>query len=210
MPDTPSDQPTPDQDGRRGQRRRLRSGPTDRSHLYPDVAQAVPEDQALPGELRLLAYAPGRTHPVTDEEALGVARRKYRTDIASGKERVDPLPDALPPHDTQKASVHTRLAARVVSLMQARAELEGTNSANVLDEYALRYALGVPENPQEAGQRQREFLRWFTDGAQGTPPPDTSPTLISPEHEQALYEEAARRGISARQLLAEILGRALP
>lgn len=211
MPATPSDQPTPERDARRGQSRRVRNRLIDESHLYPEVSQAVPEDQALPGELRPLTHTPGRTHSVTDDEALGVAIRRYRTERAKGRSRSGTTePDALPPHDAPKVDVQKRLTSRVMTLVQARAELEGVNTTNVVDEYLLRYGLGVPEDPQQAGQRQHTFLKWFTDGAQGTPPADCSPGLISPQQEQDLYEEAGRRGISARQLLTEILERALP
>ncbi|MFG1928918.1 hypothetical protein [Cryptosporangium sp. NPDC048952] len=148
---------------------------------------------------------------MTDDEALGVAIRRYRTERAKGKSRPGTTePDALPPHDAPKVDVQKRLTSRVMALVNARAELEGINTTSVVDEHLLRYALGVPEDPQHADERQRVFLKWFTDGAHGTPPAGCSPGLISPQHEQALYEEAGRRGISARQLLTEILERALP
>lgn len=122
-----------------------------------------PRAEALPGELKPLRWMPGRG-PITDDEALGVLRRRRRVELAGNPKnagRRSGVPDALPePGGPKKASVF-RFPARAVARAHARAELEGIPLTTVLEELLRDYADGVPERPDAVQERlESKGIRW--------------------------------------------------
>lgn len=112
---------------------------------------------ALPGELKPLPWIAGRG-PITDEEALGVARRRCRVELAgqpktSGQRSV--VPDELPAQRAPKKAAVFRLPARAMAVAHARAELEGVPLTAVLEEMLVAYATGAPQPPEEVQARLR-------------------------------------------------------
>lgn len=114
-------------------------------------------EDALPGELKPLPWVPGRG-PITDEEALGVARRRCRVELAgqpktSGQR--SSVPDELPAQCAPKKAAVFRLPARAMAVAHARAELEGVPLTAVLEEMLVAYATGAPQPPEEVHARLR-------------------------------------------------------
>lgn len=98
----------------------------------------------LPGESGPLVYADREPGPVTDAEALGALRRREAIALASMYAESSPqaladagfpptldealqtmLSTAMPKWDSKAKPVSNRLAAPLLALMAARAELEG-------------------------------------------------------------------------------------
>jgi hypothetical protein len=118
--------------------------------------EGVDESSALPGELAPLEWTPGRG-PVTEEEALGVLRRRRLNELAQrpkreGSRRPE-VPDELPASDARKTPVVNRFPARYLALAHARAELEGTNLTAILEELLVAYANGTPSRPETVHRR---------------------------------------------------------
>jgi hypothetical protein len=214
MSDHPKDAPPPAGGrGAGGHPRRIRTSAQDRGHDHPAVVSAVPEDQALPGELRPLTYQEGRQEPVTAEEALGVMIRRHRTDQVNGRTRGE-TPTALPASDESKAGVLQRLPPLLMAFVRARAEIEGTNPTAVTEETLIRYALGVPQAPHVVKARQREILEWFIHefppkGPAESPDRVPVPGLVPAWLLAQLNAAAQRQGLDPADLLTEILARGL-
>jgi hypothetical protein len=99
----------------------------------------------LPGELTPLYWDGSRRGPVTDVEALGVARRLADRAAREGRTRsAMARPVELPPLDALRIMSAYRLPARAVMVARARAELEGLTLTAVIDECLIGYAASAP------------------------------------------------------------------
>lgn len=118
---------------------------------------------ALPGELKPLAWSEGRG-PITDEEALGVLRRRRRVELASASKdgsRRNPVPLELPPAGAPRKPTMFRLPPRLLARAHARAELEVVPLTTIIEELLLAYADGSPEPPRSVHERlAAKGIRW--------------------------------------------------
>ncbi|TQS42819.1 hypothetical protein [Cryptosporangium phraense] len=157
-----------------------------------------------------LAYEPGRTDPIAAAEALGSSIRRHREAQLAGRVGAAALePVELPSSDSRDVTVMMRISPLLLRFVLARAEIEGAKTGLLATEFFLRYALGVPEDPQEVVPRQQRLKEWFAAGMDGSAPPTAQASCPSPAQERRLHEEARRRGMSARDLLDDILDGAL-
>lgn len=102
----------------------------------------------LPGELAPLEYIDGRG-PITEQEALGVARRFARKEIANGRRNTKiTVPDALPNEGENKTSHIFRLPPRDVAFAKARAEMEGLSLTAIVEAAIHAYAHGAPTSAE--------------------------------------------------------------
>ncbi len=112
--------------------------------------------EALPGELKPLPWAQDRG-PITDEEALGVLRRRRRVDLAGAPKarggRRSPVPAELPSPEAAKKPTMFRLPPRLVARAHARAEMEQVPLTAVIEELLADYAAGVPDAPDVVRDR---------------------------------------------------------
>ncbi|MEU7823084.1 hypothetical protein [Catellatospora sp. NPDC049133] len=161
-------------DGRAGGRRIRVSSPD--PSLKPEMIVAAPQP-ALPGEEGPLVAGPGRAHAVTEEEALGVLRRRRRHDLAERYDGADreslaaaglpadlehEVPAELPKWNSRKRPFTLRLPERLRALADAHAELEGT-TFNALVELALFELIEqAPRTPEELRER---YLRMAMETA---------------------------------------------
>ncbi len=137
----------------RSQRRRMLST---KVAAVPAPSPDVDEAEALPGELEPLEWTAKRG-PVTEEEALGVLRRRRRNELAQapkreGAKRAE-VPSELPPESARKVPVVNRFPPRYLAIAHARAELEGTNLTAILEEMLVKYATGAPTRPETVSRR---------------------------------------------------------
>lgn len=136
----------------RPQRRRMVTSKTSMSRR-PD---GVDEAEALPGELQPLEWTPSRG-PITEEEALGVLRRRRRNELSQAPKREGAkrpeVPTELPAVGDRKVPVVNRFPARYLAIAHARAEVEGTNLTAILEEMLVKYATGKPTRPQTVSRR---------------------------------------------------------
>jgi hypothetical protein len=120
------------------------------------VPEGIDPDSALPGEAAPLTWTTGRG-PVTEEEALGVVRRRRRLELGQQPKRLGaghrPVPDELPAENAKKVGVMFRLPPYYVALANARAELEDTNLTAILEEALIKYAQGRPSSPPAVRRR---------------------------------------------------------
>lgn len=107
-----------------------------------------PRAQALPGELKPLDWRVDRG-PISDDEALGVLRRRRRVELAgqASRGRRAAVPDRLPDQAGPKKPTVFRLPARALARAHARAELEGVPLTAVVEELIVAYADGAPQEP---------------------------------------------------------------
>lgn len=113
--------------------------------------------EALPGELKPLPWSPDRG-PITDDEALGVLRRRRRVDLAGAPKsrgRRSPVPAELPGTTAARKPTMFRLPPRLVARAHARAEMEQVPLTAVVEELLAGYADGIPESPDTVRQRLR-------------------------------------------------------
>lgn len=198
-----------------GEPRRIRTSSQTRGHDHPDVVRAVPEDRALPGELRPLVWTPGRAEPITADEALGATIRRFRVDRVAGKKGSDARePESLSDPAASKVMTSQKLPPLLLELVRARAEMEDTNPTAVTEEAYIRYALGVPQDPDVVRARQRGLLEWFiNDFTPGTPPEDTDRVPVAESLPawllKHLHEEAARKQVDPAELLTQLVARGL-
>jgi len=83
--------------------------------------------------------------PITDDEALGVARRLARAQAARGRVLIALAePDQLPPHDAPPIQSAHRLHPRLVMRVRAKAEMEGTTVTDVIRDALEAYAASAP------------------------------------------------------------------
>lgn len=82
---------------------------------------------------------------ITDAEALGVARRIARTQIAQGR-RLTGLsePNELPPVDAPTIQSAHRLSPRLLMRVRAKAEMEDTTVSDVIRTALEAYASSAP------------------------------------------------------------------
>lgn len=100
--------------------------------------------QTLPGEDAPLAMRYGG-EPITDDEALGVARRLARVHVAQGRELSHlSVPDALPPVDARMVQSAFRFPPRLMHRVRALAEMEGRTVTDVVTEALQAYAASSP------------------------------------------------------------------
>ncbi|WP_188037084.1 hypothetical protein [Actinotalea sp. JY-7885] len=104
-----------------------------------------PATPPLPGELAPLDPAT-RPYgaPVSDAEALGVARRHARLQAAHGRKGAGAVPDELPAPEARVAMAAWRLAPRVLARARAKAELEGVTMTQVITDALSAYASSSP------------------------------------------------------------------
>ncbi|GGN67287.1 hypothetical protein GCM10011579_039680 [Streptomyces albiflavescens] len=118
--------------------------------------EGVDEAHALPGELEPLEWTPNRG-PITEQEALGVLRRRRRNELNQAPKREGAkrpeVPSELPAEDSRKVPVVNRFPARYLAMAHARAEVEGTNLTAILEEMLVKYATGKPTRPQTVSRR---------------------------------------------------------
>jgi hypothetical protein len=140
-------------DGRAGARR-VRTARAKKD--FPPV-----DGNALPGEAEELAWKPGRTWPVTEQEALGLLRRSERLDmIRRTGDAVDEsqLSDELPGWDLAKEQIGVRLTKRLRILAYALAELEDSNFTELVEDALLERILSAPRDPKAVAARRQELL----------------------------------------------------
>lgn len=101
-------------------------------------------DQMLPGEDGPLPRRFGG-RPITDEEAVGVARRLARLVAASGraKGKLAEVPDEMPPPSDLTLSAY-RVPTATLYKVRARAEVEGRRVTDVVREVLEGYAASAP------------------------------------------------------------------
>jgi hypothetical protein len=104
----------------------------------------------LPGEDAPLAWRAGRG-PVTEDEALGVARRLARRALAIKRPGTRaPIPEEVPSELANRVSSIHRMPPRVLAFARARAELEGRTLTDVVEGALRAYGKGAPERPHGA------------------------------------------------------------
>lgn len=98
----------------------------------------------LPGEAGPLPMRYGG-EPITDQEALGVARRLARMQAAQGR-RLSALaePTELPPVDARMIQSAHRLPPRLLMKVRAKAEMEDSSVTDILREALEAYAASAP------------------------------------------------------------------
>lgn len=100
-------------------------------------------DNVLPGETGPLPMRP-RGVPVTDEEALGVARRLARRLAETARSGSGaPVPDALPADEPLVHATY-KVSPRTLTFVRARAEMESTTVSAVVSAALRAYAEGNP------------------------------------------------------------------
>ncbi|WP_369201011.1 hypothetical protein [Streptomyces sp. PU-14G] len=119
-------------------------------------SEAMNDTSALPGEWEPLQWSRGRG-PVTEDEALGVLRRRRRNELRQapkreGAKRAE-VPTELPAESDRKIPVVNRFPPRYLAMAHARAEVEGTNLTAILEEMLVKYAMGKPTRPQTVSRR---------------------------------------------------------
>ncbi|OIV39154.1 hypothetical protein BIV57_02150 [Mangrovactinospora gilvigrisea] len=118
--------------------------------------EGVAEDEALPGELEPLEWEANRG-PVTEDEALGVLRRRRSNELSQAPKRAGAkraeIPTELPPEEARKVSVVNRFPPRYLAMAYARAEIENTNLTAILEEMLVKYATGSPTRPETVKRR---------------------------------------------------------
>lgn len=133
-----------------------------------DGLREPPRARALPGELKPLTWSDERG-PITDDEALGVLRRRRRVEAASvsrtGGDRAArgprAVPDRLPAADAARQPTMFRLPPRLLARAHARAELEAVPLTTIVEELLAGYADGVPQEPSAVHDRLRAAgLKW--------------------------------------------------
>jgi hypothetical protein len=164
--------------GRRSNYRKVKLTAVNSGELATVEIPALPGGP-LPGEAGPLVYEPDRGSPaVTDDEALGVLRRRDAIQLASLYAESDPqaladaglpptleealctrLPTALPNWDSKAKAASYRLPERLLALLAARAELEGVK-VNAFLELLLWEAMRQPvRDPAEVAEAYEQMKR---------------------------------------------------
>ena len=104
----------------------------------------TPDENTLPGESGPLPMRFGGA-PVTDQEALGVARRLARKQAAQGRKLSNLAePDTLPPADANLVQSAHRMPPRLLMRARAKAEMEGVTLTSVMTAALEAYASSPP------------------------------------------------------------------
>lgn len=94
---------------------------------------------ALPGEFSPLTARTGGS-PATEEEALGVMRRRAR-------ESGNAVPSALPLPSDPSQIISVRVSnPRVVAVARATAELEGRTLNDAINDFLASYSASAPQS----------------------------------------------------------------
>ncbi|WP_156253716.1 hypothetical protein [Pseudactinotalea terrae] len=96
----------------------------------------------LPGESEQLPMRYGG-EPITPEEALGVARRIARAQVAQGRKNAQ-IPDHLPGTDELLVPWACRLPPRLLAFVRAKADMEGVTVTDVVSQALTAYAASAP------------------------------------------------------------------
>lgn len=178
-------------DGRSAGRRLHHKVPGDPTRRDPSLIVAAPPP-VLPGESAPLEWAEGRAEPVTEEEALGVLRRQRRYDLAERYDGADTaalraagLPDeleeqvpiGLPCWSDTKPRVTQRFPPRLWAMLEALAELEGTNVTSLME-------LTLYERSRQAPRGPARFNRDYLDYAKETVGVERKARLLAQEEER--------------------------
>lgn len=178
-------------DGRNTGRRLHHKVPGDATRRDPSLIVAAPQP-VLPGESAPLTCAEGRTEPVTEEEALGVLRRQKRYDLAERYDGADmaalraaglpadmeeQVPAGLPAWTDTKPRVTQRFPPRLWAMLEALAELEGTNVTALME-------LTLFERSRQAPRGPAQFNRDFLDYAKETVGVERKARLLAEEDER--------------------------
>ena len=100
--------------------------------------------EPLPGEDAPLPMRFGGA-PVTDQEALGVARRLARAQTAQGRKLSNLAePTVLPPADARLVQSAHRMPPRLLMRARAKAEMEGVTLTSVITAALEAYASSPP------------------------------------------------------------------
>jgi hypothetical protein len=150
----------------------------------PKWPYSVPPTGTLPGERHPLQFGKGREHPVTEAEALGLVRRRRRLELvekyaatvgdavktaalletgaprtlAEALSDVELLPAELPPWTASKGSFTLRLPTAGKALMDASAELAGSNFTTMTELLWWQYLKQAPLSPAEVEDLLAEYL----------------------------------------------------
>lgn len=112
--------------------------------MSSDTSTQVASADVLPGEIGPLPMRYGG-EPITDAEALGVARRLGRMRAAQGRNMsAMAAPEELPPMDANLVQSAHRLSPRLLMRVRAKAEMEGFNVTDIIREALEAYAGSAP------------------------------------------------------------------
>lgn len=151
----------------------------------PRWRHALPPAGSLPGEAAPLVFEPGRTRPVSVDEALGILRRKRRREIieqyanavgdpaasqalaaagypATVEEALanpETMIEQLARFGSRKLLVNFRFPPQLKALADAAAELAGTNVTAMTELLWWQFLQGAPMGPQEFVDRTADYLQ---------------------------------------------------
>ncbi len=171
------------------------------SNVYTpyDTGMAELPSTSLPGEIEPIPMRYGGD-PITDTEALGVARRLARQHKAAGRKLTSlDLPDELPPLDAPAVQSAHRIPPRLLLRVRAKAEMEGRTVTSVILEALEGYAASPPgARVRYIAPRLREIAEYVepAEGPKVTPGPLPTfrPGRSIEERIAALEAELTARG----------------
>lgn len=100
------------------------------------------DDDRLPGEDGPLLMRRGGA-PITNAEALGVARRQARLQLQHGRKVVGGIPEALPGPD-ERVQAAWRLPQRLLMRARAKAEMEDATLTAIVEAALDAYVEAPP------------------------------------------------------------------
>jgi hypothetical protein len=132
----------------------------DRTVVDPSKIVKVPAAHALPGENEPLSYRPGRGQ-ITEEEALGVLRRRQRAIMKSRLGIVDEskVASEFPPWTSVKELSTFRMSPALKALSEALAEVEGVSWSSLMEVLVWERLQSPPRGPAAAARAVNAMLR---------------------------------------------------